>query len=301
MDEKSEGRRRGGSLVIPIILIALGVLLLLDSLNIIPGIDWMTLFKFWPVILIAIGVEIILGRRVSCAGIFLLIIVIILGAALTWWSLVDDGNLTTELVILPLSGVERAALELDTGFGKLGVAGAGDMSQLLVGELDVPEEGGVDSGVTTQGDVARAWLRTKSDFRRWPQVLTSQGGHWDVRLNDRVGWDMNVHTGIGDTRLDLSDLRVDELVLDWGIGSVEVVLPEQGATEVRIDGGMGDLTVEIARGMPARFKVDRGISDLTVGDRFQRHGDYYETDDFSRQESYVYMEIDMGIGSVTIR
>ena len=46
MDEKSEGRRRGGSLVIPIILILFGVLLLLDSLNIIPGVDWMTLLKF---------------------------------------------------------------------------------------------------------------------------------------------------------------------------------------------------------------------------------------------------------------
>jgi hypothetical protein len=301
MDEKSEGRRRGGSLVVPVILILFGVLLLLDSLNIIPGIDWMTLFKFWPVILIAIGVEIILGRRVSCAGIFLLVIVIIIGAALTWWSFVDEGDRTTELVTFPLSGVERAALELDTGFGKLGVAGAGDMSQLLVGELDVPEGGGVDSGVDAQGDVAEVWLRTKRDFRAWPQALISQGGEWDVRLNDRVGWDMNVHAGIGDARLDLSELRVDELIVDWGIGSVEVVLPEQGATDVRIDGGLGDLTVEIAPGMPARFKVDRGISDLKVSDRFKRHGDYYETDDFDRQESYVYMEIDMGIGSVTVR
>ena len=301
MDEKSEGRRRGGSLVIPIILSLFGVLLLLDSLNIIPGVDWMTLLKFWPVILIAIGLEIILGRRVSCAGIFLLVIVIVIGVALTWWSVVDEGDRTTETVTFPLRGVERATLELDTGFGKLGVTGAGDMSQLLVGELDVLTEGGVDSGADMQGDVAQVWLRTNRDFRHWPQAIINQGGDWDVRLNDRVGWNLDVHAGIGDARLDLSDLRVDELAVDWGIGSVEVVLPNQGATEVRIDGGVGDLTVEVARGMPARFKVDRGISDLKVGDRFKRQGDFYETDDFNRQESYVYMEIDMGIGSVTIR
>jgi len=301
MDEKSERGRRGGSLVIPVILILFGVLLLLDSLNIIPGIDWTTLFKFWPLILIAIGVEIILGRRVSCAGIFLLVIVVAIGAALTWWAVVDKGDRTVDRVSIPLNGVERAALELDIGFGKLTLAGESDMTQLLAAELDLPLGGEIDSGVNTKGDVAEVWLGSKRDYRAFPQAITSRGGTWDVRLNDRVGWDMNVHAGLGDARLDLSDLQVSELTVNWGIGSVEVVLPERGSTDVRIDGGLGDLTVEIPQGTPTRFKVDRGISGLTVDSRFKRQGDYYETDDFSRQESYVYMEIDTGIGNVTIR
>jgi hypothetical protein len=282
-------------------LILLGVLLLLDSLNIIPGVDWATLFKFWPIVLIAIGVEIILGRRVSCGSLFVLGIVVVIGASLMGWALIDSGDYTTDLVSFPLSGIERAALELDKGLGTLHIANGEENSQLLVAELDLPEEGGVDSGLDAKGDMAEVWLRSKRDFRAWPRAIIGQGGDWDVSLNDRVGWDLDVRAGVGEARIDLSGLRVDQLFVDWGIGTVDVVLPQRGTTEVRIDGGLGDLTIEIPKGKPARFKVDRGISGLNVDSRYKRRGDYYETEDFDRQESYVYMEIDMGIGSVTVR
>jgi hypothetical protein len=52
--------------------------------------------------------------------------------------------------------------------------------------------------------------------------------------------------------------------------------------------------------MQARFHVDRGLSDLTVGSRFVRRGDYYETEDFNRTESYIEMDVDIGIGDITI-
>lgn len=301
MDEKSERGRRGGSLVIPLLLILLGILLLLDSLGIIPGVDWATLLKFWPLILIAIGVEIILGRRVSCAGIFLLGIVVVIGGALTLWSVVDEGELHTDLITFPTNGAEQARLDLDVGVGKLLVAGESDMSQLLVAELELAQGESVDSGSESRGDVAEVWLTSKGRFQGWPQLFGNKGSTWDVGLNDRVRWELNVNTGVGEAQLDLSDLRVSELVVHSGVSSVEVILPQRGTTEVRIDGGLGDVSVEIPPGTPARFKVDRGLSGLSVDSRFKRQGDYYETDDFTREESYVYMEIDMGIGNITIR
>jgi hypothetical protein len=175
------------------------------------------------------------------------------------------------------------------------------MSDLLVADLDLVPGVDVDSGTDVENDTARVWLRSDKDIFSWPQIFGGSGSEWDVRLNDGMRWEINVNAGVGEADLDLSGLRVSNLVLDSGIGSVSVTLPRRGITQASIDGGIGDVTVEVPLGTQARFKVDRGISDLTVGSRFERHGDYYETEGFSRSESYIEMEIDIGIGSVTVR
>ena len=120
MSEKQYHRRRGGSLVFPIILITLGVLFVLDNLNITPGIDWASLWKLWPIIIIAFGLEVLLGRRVSFGSVFLVVLIIIVVGAAVWWSVVGgSGERTTEHFTWPLNGVERAELQLDLGVGKL--------------------------------------------------------------------------------------------------------------------------------------------------------------------------------------
>src|SRR3990172_5801485 len=51
------------SLVGPVILIGFGVILLLNNLGLLSWTIWDTLFRLWPVILIAIGLDILIGRR----------------------------------------------------------------------------------------------------------------------------------------------------------------------------------------------------------------------------------------------
>lgn len=43
-----------------IVLIAIGVLLLLQNFGIL---DWSSLWKFWPVILVAVGISMLLPKR----------------------------------------------------------------------------------------------------------------------------------------------------------------------------------------------------------------------------------------------
>ncbi len=105
---------------------------------------------------------------------------------------------------------------------------------------------------------------------------------------------------MGDVRLDLSELKVSRLNLHSGVGSIRVTLPERGSLEGQIDGGIGDIRITVPEGVQARFRVERGLGDVTIGSRFNRRGDYYETEGFSRAESYVELDIDIGIGSITI-
>lgn len=305
MGEQSNRKRGRGSLVIPILLIVLGGLLLLDNLNVV-SIDWASIWKLWPLLLIAVGIEIILGRRVSASAVLLLVVILIVGGMFLWWSTVaETGDRTTEHITWPMDGVERAEVDLDVGVGNLELAGQSDMSDLLVADLDLAPGADMSDEVAVSGDVARGRINSEWDFpsflRNIPQISDREASTWDVQLNEQVRWALNVNCGVGDVKLDLSDLRVSALELSSGIGSADVVMPQEGAVRAKVDRGIGDISVTIPPGAQARVKVDQGIGNVDIARRFEKRGDYYQTEGFSSAESFILLEIDGGIGTITVR
>jgi hypothetical protein len=300
MEDRSR-MRRAGSLVIPFVLIVVGVLLLLDNLNVV-DVDWATVWKLWPLLLIAIGLEIVLGRRVSGGAVLILVIIVIIGGATLWWSQVlGTEDRSVETITWPEDGVERAEVEFDVVVGELLIAGQSDMSDLLAARFDLAPGVEVNDRFRVSGDVARGSITAEKAFLALPQLFGDKSSKWDVQLNTSARWELAASSGIGDVDLDLTHLRVDSLELDSVAGSIEVEMPEQGGVRARIDGGVGDIRVTVPPGAQARVRVNEGIGDVNVSGRFEQRGDYYQTEGFSGAESHIVLEIDYAIGSVTIR
>lgn len=300
MEHKS--RRRGDSLVLPILLILLGVLLLLDNLNIIAGIDWSTIWRLWPVLLIALGLEIILGRRVSFGTLVLLLVAVVVVGGIVWWSVImSTGERTAKTFTWERGSTERAELEVNVGVGELKAEGSEDMADLLSADLDLAPGIRAEERLDTVSDIARGRISSSGQFFGLPYFLGGKPSQWNLKLNDRVRWDLNVNTGVGETALDLAELRVGDMTVDAGIGSVRITMPRRGGTEATIKVGIGEVEITFPEGVQARVRVEHGIGDLTIGSRFVRRGDYLETEGFDQAESYIDLRIDVGIGSVTVR
>jgi hypothetical protein len=69
------------SLFGPVLLIGLGILFLFSNLGVLDLDFWSILFRFWPVLLIAVGLDILLGRRSGVGALLalLLLALVILG------------------------------------------------------------------------------------------------------------------------------------------------------------------------------------------------------------------------------
>jgi hypothetical protein len=260
----------------PITLILLGVLLLLDNLGILPGGAWGWI---WPIVLIWLGLSLLLGRR---------------GRAR--FELVEDS--------LPLDGATSARMKLRHGAGRLVVRAGAAPALLFAGTFG----GGVDKHVDRSGDLLDVVLQAAAqDWTRWmgPWNWGGQPGglNWTLGLNPTIPLELTLETGASESALDLSALRVTDLAIKTGASSTEVTLPAQaGQMRAKIESGAASVRVSVPSGVAARIRGHMGVGELDVDQgRFPRRSDGYESDDFETAANRVELEIQGGVGQVSVR
>ncbi len=293
---------RRPSLFWPIILIGVGVIFLLYNMGLITGNPWPMIFNLWPVLLIVIGLDVLLGRRSAAGSIVSAVLALLVVAGAIWLlaarpnlPFLLGGELKTERIQYTLGDIQSASVSLDYTGGENQLRALGDSNNLIEGDLSY--YGALDFNATDSGE--RAHVRINTSYLC---VFCSSGGgeKWDIRLNTRPLYDLDIDIGSGDTLLDLSRLNLTDSRIDMGSGSVEVRLPATGKFRVDVDGGSGSLRIRVPRAMAVRVEIDQDSGTFDAG-RLQSVGrDTYETEDFDIAENAVSLIIEMGSGSVTI-
>lgn len=292
------GRRRDRAL--PILLILIGGLLLLGNLG---WFDWRALFgvlELWPLLLVALGIDILLRGR---HRIWVLLGAIVLGALL-WsggpgWMGPGQAPAETHAIGYELSGVERARIELEHRVGELRVATLPEGSgELISGEVITGRGERLVRSFDVSGGAATARLRAEGTGRTFAARGAERG--WDLRLSRDVPLDLRIETGVGRSDLDLRDARISALDLDAGVGEVRVTLPQRGGYEAAIDAGIGEILVRLPTAVEARVTVDTGIGRTRVSGGFQQEGRVHTTPGFAEAEDPVELRVSGGVGEVTI-
>lgn len=296
----SERRPHRVPIIGPVLLIGAGLLFLLDNLGVISFNVW-ELWRLWPLVLIAIGLDLIVGRRSPVLSLLLVIAVLAGGAALLYGSggLRSRGDTMRTNLSVPLEGAKSADVYIESGTGRLSVH-TGDTSRLAVGTLEYYETMGIPAQtVERAGDKVTLRLSQPGDERN---SFGDEGPEWNISLNPQVPTRLTVNTGVGETDLDLKDARVTELNMEVGVGATNVTLPEQGGTtQVNIRGGVGALNLSIPDEVEARIKVQSGLGGVDVDDRFRAEGeDTYVSQGYDRAENKVEVQVQVGVGGIEV-
>ncbi|MEA2573286.1 MAG: hypothetical protein QOH93_584, partial [Chloroflexia bacterium] len=129
----------------PLLLISAGVLFLLNNLGVVPWSIWETLGRLWPLVLIAIGVDLVVGRRSPLIALLLIVAIIGTGGALVYANggFNAPGGLASAPLNIPLNNAQSADVHVDMGVGSLSVGSiSGDGDLLATGNLDYFESQG---------------------------------------------------------------------------------------------------------------------------------------------------------------
>lgn len=303
-----EHTHRHTSFIGPLILIGLGILFLLQNFGIVTVDVWNIIWRFWPVFLIAAGLDMLFGRR-SNAGVLIGIVVLAIVLVFGWQSLrivgqngnVARGTGDAQTIQQPLEGIERAVIDIETGLSQVTIQSATEGRNLVEGTVIPHRNERVRTRFNQEGDVGYLRIDSQSSGPFSFMGLGSSESRWDLRLHSGIPLQLSVDTGAGNTVLNLARLNLTELRLNAGVGSTTTTLPGRGHFMVDIDGGVGGITVLIPDTLAAHITVDTGIGSVDVDEAFAHRGDAYVSSDFEAADDQVTLTVNGGVGSIEIR
>ena len=245
-------RPRRGSLFFPLILVAAGVVLLLSNLGVVPAIAWSQLVRFWPVLLIALGIDVLIGRPSlgSTLGAVVGTCVILALALSAIYLFGPDAWVTRrQSLAYPLGSAASAEIVLACSGCSIDVSGAAAPENLIEGTVAVRADERLSQSERRTGDAVRFELaadpllpslrRSSRDERRWT-----------VRLNGGVPIELDVETG-GPIALDLRGLRIESAEVSGDGEACDLILPAEGRTAVTVSAD--DLIVRVPDGVGVRI------------------------------------------------
>lgn len=257
---------------------------------------------FWGAIIILIGVLLLIGKafKVDVWQFFWPLLLVAVGLWVLLGATVGRRPLETEEVSIPLSSAIRTHLRLRHGAGRLRVGAGAPAGTFLSGTF----AGGVSQQVGGDEDLLRVHLGIPD--RTVPHVIFpwhwGGGLDWTITLNEEVPITLDLKGGAGETRLDLEDLQVTELRLETGVSSTRITLPANaGHTDVRAEAGVGEVTLRVPEGVAAQIRIKSGLSGIHVNrSRFPRQGNVYRSPDYDSAENKVDIRVEAGLGAINI-
>jgi len=299
MSEK-EPQRVVGVPIWGIFLLFLGVVFLLQTLNVLPWGLWGTLWRFWPVLIIIIGLGILL-RRYNVWLVSLLVLAI-LGACLgiAFWQYGASPSIKSYSE--PLGNMERAQIEVDFAAGNINIGSLPPGSPNFVeAESEVRgRDGSMNVDFHQQDSEGRLYLSTE---RVNQPFWGGDGIRWEVRLTRNIPLTLTIKSAASNMELTLSELKVTELQLDIDAGNCKVTVPSSaGTTDIKVEVDVANIELTIPDEVAAKIWADIDLSAFDVDEsRFPKQGDYYISDNFDTAQNRIYLEIDSDVGKVQVK
>ncbi|MFH1085607.1 MAG: DUF5668 domain-containing protein [Chloroflexota bacterium] len=290
---------RPRSLFGPVLLIVVGVGLLLSQLGL-WSLSWSRVWAWWPLAIVLLGADLLLGRTRVGRWVFLALAVAAAGVVLV----VPPPNLAARLrdqqmVAYPLENWREAEVQIHMGVGRLVVGALEDSDQMIHAEITHDRRRSrVSASLERRGDKALVVLKNVG-ASLGPAV--GEGDLWDVRLSPDLPLALEIEGGVSRSEMNLTGLHLTRLDLNVGVGEVLVTLAEQAPYAAYIHGGVGRLVVQVPADAPVRIRVDGGLGAVTVDPSLRRDGNSYVTANYRAGQPAIEVRLDGGIGAIVIR
>jgi hypothetical protein len=289
----------------PTILIAAGIVFLLNNLGLLSWDIWGTLLSLWPVLLIALGLDVLVGRRSALDSLLVAVLVLLTLGVAIWYvgAWPTSAPLGGETIAQPLAGAERANVTINMRTGTLQIGALPESENLIAGTAAHDARDRLAQNFSVNGNAANYTLRALGQAV-WIMPFGERRAddlHWELRLNNSVPLNLDIATGAGAATLDLATLNVENLHFSSGVGATTLVLPRDGRLVAQVNGGVGQTTITIPAGVAAHITATAGIGQVQVLGDFGRDGSAYVSTNYATADNRVDLTVSGGIGSITIQ
>jgi hypothetical protein len=294
-------------------VIVIGGILLANTTGYLPWGVWWGILSLWPLLIVAVGIEII-GRSLGAAWLEAVSSLVVI-AGLLFGALVlpsaERGVLTSfDFAVFgtgeeysfraPHDGrVEEGVAHISGGVGEITIAAGDD----LAAAEGISAYGDPEFEVKTEGDHADVNIASSG---RKAGISIGSRSETNVTLDRDVVWDIDIETGVSSLEADLSDLVVERLAAGVGISGAELTFGERAdhATAF-IASGVASVHLRVPEGVGVELYTKTGLTGLEIDDTWEKlpmRGDMrrHRTLDYILADKTLEITVNAGISSVRV-
>jgi hypothetical protein len=249
-------------------LVLLGLLFFLQTQGIIPSI-----FPYlWPLALILFGGWMILG---------------------VYWK---PNPSDEEHFQISLQNAKSVRYRFSHGAGSIEIKSGAPMGQALSGSSSA----GMDYSSRLDGDKLNVKVDAGASFIPF---VGPANGKWVFLLAKDIPASVKVETGASHLDMDLSDVQAQRIELETGASNSNIIMPANGASILDLEAGAASVNITIPQGVAGRIRVKEGLTALNVDTaRFpQLDSRLYQSSDFDTAANRAEVNVEAGLGSITIK
>lgn len=302
-----------GKIVWGMFLIFLGLVFLLDNLDII-NFYWGSVWRFWPVVFILSGVNMLMSRlenKKLIGPLIALITFLVLGvigyqglqpSKTSWIIINNDDNDTLSYnkanFIEPYQGSERVELNL---FGAAASFRLSDSTTNLF-EADVNQRFGKYTLKKSKSDSLEVLNFKMRDGKQNIHLDDWDDNKSIIRLNLLPIWDINLKMGAGEGIFDLRPYKVNSLKFEGGAASLQVKLGNRvPLTNVSVEAGAASIKIEVPKDSGCRIQLnDVVISSNNFTDFIKKSDGTYETSNYNTAKNKIDIDFKGAVSSFEV-
>jgi N-terminal domain of toast_rack, DUF2154 len=312
-----DGRVRSSSVVFPLLLIGIGLLLLLWRW--LPYFDpWPVLWKYWPLLLILVGVGMFWDRAQrrndpegapvipvgSTIGTLLFIVIM---AYLLWhgrafyrhdWMNVSAGPSAHEheSQVVDLKGAKAARVVVHMPSGMLSIQGGAD--ELMRADFF---QGAAWAAPSVDYHVENGLGTLTIEQQSASQFVGQSDNNWKLRLSGAVPVELEIDVGAGRSDLNLAKIDLTRLQLNVGAGQANVDLTGERSKDLQaqIHGGVGEAIVRLPKNVGVVATVHGGLGSVDVHGLKEDDGEYVNAA-YGKSPNTLRLTVEGGIGHIRL-
>lgn len=295
-----------------VIFILIGLVLLLNTTDVLDIDVWESILKLWPLLLIAIGIEKIFTSTERYKQLAYLSPIIIAGTVAYAIFATPNGNLWADYdgdrsrgpyrwSVTAVDDLEDIQMNFDFGGGRLAVRGGAEPGKALEGQFYYQNR---EPELTYDSREGNMVINLRRDGSSGPRFM--MGGRererWIVKITESIPVDLDVDAGAAQVRLDLEDVICRRLDLSSGAADIDIVIGDRSPeVDCRIDCGAASVDMEVPAGAGVRLDRSTALSRLSTGDLALEETDgYLESPDFGTRPVRVIISLDAGLSSLRL-
>jgi Domain of unknown function (DUF5668) len=259
---------RSRGLLFPLVLIAIGIIVLLANTGVLSSQALERLGDLWPLLLVILGLQLILNHtlpRQQATLVGLGATAVIVAAAVAYAALAPAAQFGTQRFVSSerLGGLSAASLDLNYGAATIDVTAGGLGDSLYQAQIDYP--GGENPPtISLDRESGTLQIRESSSFSPF-HLFGGSRRHLAITLTDQIPWSIKVEGGAASLHLDLRHTQLSKLEISGGANQLDAQLPTpKGTVSINVSGGANNVTMLAPANSQWRIAVSGGVSAVTI-------------------------------------